>query len=300
MKVAPLLAQYLYANKRLDLPGLGSFFLDPSTHIEADSGKHNKATNLEGVTFESNTSIKEVNDLVQFFSSQTGTMKALAAADLDSHLGQALQFLNIGKPFLFEGIGTLTKIKPGEFSFTPGHSIAASLKEPNNSESEPASPIDESLNDYKSVFYARKKSMTWKKPVAVLLLLTGLGLAIWGGYIVYKKTTAQKDNAPAVEIKMDEPVLATDTAQVKKDSIVQRNPATTTPAGTYKFILETTDAKRAFSRLNKLITFQWPAQMETKDSLSFKIFMVLPVNTADTSRVLDSLSRLNGKRVYIE
>ena len=40
--------------------------------------------------------------------------------------------------------------------------------------------------------------------------------------------------------------------------------------------------------------------METKDSVSFTLYMLLPVTAADTSRVLDSLSRLNGKRVRIE
>ncbi|MBL0069751.1 MAG: hypothetical protein IPP39_15095 [Chitinophagaceae bacterium] len=216
MKVAPLLAQYLYVNKRLDLPGLGSFILDPSTVIEPETGKHNKVTILEGVSFERNTAIKDTSVLVNFISSQTGTMKALAAADLDSHLGLALQFLNIGKPFLLEGIGTLTKVKSGEFSFTPGLSLPASLKEQS-------------------------------------------------------------------------------TKEVQSNQV-----AVTLPAGNYKFILETSDAKRAFSRLSKLKTFQWPAQMETKDSVSFTLYMLLPVTAADTSRVLDSLSRLNGKRVRIE
>lgn len=300
MKVAPLLAQYLYANKRLDLPGLGSFFLDPQIPIVADNGKQIKAANLEGVSFESNTAIKEVNDLVRFISSQTGTMKALAAADLDSYLGLALQFLNIGKPFLFEGIGTLTKIKSGEFAFTPGYAIPAFVKEQSTTETISASPSDESLSDYKSIFYNRKKNGTWKKPMTVLLLVAGLALAILGGYIVYKKNKDNKENTPDIEIKPNETVLVTDTTQLQKNISIKTDNVIPAPAGSYKFILEISDAKRAFARLGKLKTFQWPVQMETKDSLSFKIFMLLPLNTSDTSRVLDSLFRLNGKRVYIE
>ena len=301
MKVAPLLAQYLYVNKRLDLPGLGSFILDPSTVIEPETGKHNKVTILEGVSFERNTTIKDTSVLVNFISSQTGTMKALAAADLDSHLGLALQFLNIGKPFLLEGIGTLTKVKSGEFSFTPGLSLPASLKEQNTKEIASAYQNDESLSDYKSVFYARKKNMTWKKPVAILLLITGLAVAIWGGYMVYKKTITDESGSVQVKTNDDETVLVADTAELQKSNQVQSNQvAVPLPAGNYKFILETSDAKRAFSRLSKLKTFQWPAQMETKDSVSFTLYMLLPVTAADTSRVLDSLSRLNGKRVRIE
>ena len=300
MKVAPLLAQYLYINKQMDLPGLGSFLLDPSTNIEVESSKHNKAVILEGVSFESNTSIKEAPELVQFISSQTGKIKALAAADLGSHLGLALQFLNIGKPFLFEGIGTLTKIRSGEFSFKPGLAIATSEKELITRDTTPATFTEQPLGDYKSILYNRKQKITWKKPVFVLLLLTGLALAIWGGYTVYKKTSAKKETTESEKNKKQEAVLNTDTGQYKKDSIVQPNQVTKLPAGNYKFVLETSDSLRAFSRLNRLKTFQWPAQMETKDSISFKIFILLPANAADTSRIVDSLSRLNGKRVHIE
>ena len=300
MKVAPLLAQYLYINKQMDLPGLGSFLLDPSSNTVVESNKHNKTHILEGVSFESNTSVKEVPQLVQYISAQTGKIMALAAADLDSHLGLALQFLNIGKPFLFEGIGTLTKIKSGEFSFKPGQAIATSEKELITRDTTPATFTEQPLGDYKSILYNRKQKITWKKPVFVLLLLTGLALAIWGGYTVYKKTSAKKETTESEKNKKQEAVLNTDTGQYKKDSIVQLNQVTKLPAGNYKFVLETSDSLRAFSRLNRLKTFQWPAQMETKDSISFKIFILLPANAADTSRIVDSLSRLNGKRVHIE
>lgn len=299
MKVAPLLAQYLYSNKRLDLPGLGTFILDPASYVEAESTKQGKMTNLEGVTFENNTSIKETPDLVQFIAGQTGKIKALAAADLGSHLGLALQFLNIGKPFLFEGIGTLTKTKPGEFSFTAGLAIPTSIKEQPVRDKSSTLAADESLSDYKSVLYNRKKNITWKKPVAVLLLLTGLGLAIWGGYTVYKKTIAKNEKATEVEKKNDEVALVTDTTIHTKDTITNM-PSSIVPAGNYKFVLEISDATRAFSRFSRLKNFQWPVQMETKDSISFTLFMLLPANAADTSRLLDSLNRLNGKKVYIE
>lgn len=300
MKLATLLAQYLYINKRLDLPGLGSFLLDPSTNIEQETGKQNKAANLEGVSFESNTSVKQTADIIQFISSQTGKIKALAAADLDSHLGLALQFLNIGKPFLFEGIGTLTKIKSGEFSFIPGQAIAAPVKEEITKNAPSSSSAEESLSDYKSVFYTRKQKMTWKKPVAVLLLVLGLALAIWGGYTVYKKTTAKKAKIESEESNKEKTVLVEDTVMKQKDTVLQPKQTATVPVGSYKFILETADSLRAFNRFGRLKKFQWNVQIETKDSLSFKIFMLLPASVSDTVKILDSLTRLNGRRVYIE
>ena len=36
MKLALLLAQYLYSHKKLDLPGIGTFHLDPSVIIDPE------------------------------------------------------------------------------------------------------------------------------------------------------------------------------------------------------------------------------------------------------------------------
>jgi len=298
LKLAPLLAQFLYIHKSMDLPGLGTFLLDPSIIIEAENSKQNKPGNLEGVSFESNPSIKDAPELIQFISSQTGKIKALAAADLDSYLVQAQQFLNIGKPFLFEGIGSLVKLKPGEFAFTSGLTMPASMKDYSAREISSTSSTEESFGDYKSVLYSRIKKTTWKRPVAFLLTIAGLGLAIWGGYSVYKRTADKKTTTSAKKENNILPV--TDTARMIKDSTIQSQQPIVVPVGNYKFVLEISNAQRAFSRLSRLKTFQWKAQMETKDSVSYKIFMLLPATAADTSRMLDSLSRLNGKRVYIE
>jgi hypothetical protein len=84
----------------------------------------------------------------------------------------------------------------------------------------------------------------------------------------------------------------------QKDSILL--PAQNAAAGMQKFILEVCNAKRAFERYGRLKTFFWDIQMETKDSATYKLFMLLPASANDTNRIIDSLSLLSGKRVYIE
>ena len=145
--------------------------------------------------------------------------------------------------------------------------------------------------------------MKWAKPVTMLLIVVGIGLAIWGGYTVYKRTKAEDEkivsvNEPDTNTENKITILPDSVVIPKKDSVTISTPGI--PADTTKFVLETSDAKRAFSRFNKLKTFQWNVQMETKDSLSYKIFMLLPAMAADTTRILDSLSKLNGRRVYVE
>lgn len=299
MKLTHLIAQYLYKTKRLDLQGIGSFILDHSVIIEADDAKSLHETGIEGISFESNPATKEDGELIAFISSYTGKIKALAAADLNSHLELAKQFMNIGKPFLFEGIGSLTRIRSGEYSFTPGNILTEKLTEQKPKESKITSSVEEPVSDYKSALYKEEKKSAWKKPVTFLLIIAGIALAIWGGYAVYKKTSGNQNESGEV-VKQDKTILLEDSAAIKDSIKSSAQMASGTPDGSTKFVLEISDKERAMQRFARLKTFQWDVHMETSDSVAFKLFLLLPVNTADTTRVLDSLTRLNGRKVYIE
>ncbi|HQV56245.1 MAG TPA: hypothetical protein PLX17_12045 [Chitinophagaceae bacterium] len=300
MKLTHLIAQYLYKNKRLDLQGIGSFLLDNSIIIDEDSNKKNQEIGIEGVSFESNAATKEDPELVSFISSYTGKIKALASADLNSHLELAKQFMNIGKPFLFEGIGSLTRIRSGEYSFTPGSALTEKLSEQKIKETKQNSSTEEPVSDYKSALYKQEKKSNWKKPVTFILVIAGIALAIWGGYTVYKRTSADNSNKTEVA-KENKTILLEDSLSTNPDSITAlpvKNISNQT--GTTKFVLEVSDKDRATQRYAKLKTFQWDVKMETKDSVSFKLFLLLPINAVDSIKVLDSLTRLNGKQVFIE
>jgi hypothetical protein len=318
LKLAPLLAQYLYTNKRLNLPGIGSFFLDSSFIIEDENNKHNKVGNMEGISFENNPSVKDTKELIEFISSQTGKMKALATADLDSYLELAQQFLNIGKPFLVEGIGSLVKIKSGQFAFTSGDIMPDKLKEYSVREISSTSSTEESFSDYKKNSVTNKGKSGWRKPVALLLLLAGVGLAIWGGYTMYKKTTGE-DNFSATpdKNKPEETVQVIDTIipatnnsmpATKTNLPIVRDTTTKAiqniPQGNYKFVIELANKKRAFYRYEMLKKARLPIQMTTTDSITFKLFFVLSATAMDTARINDSLTiwypAVNKKRAFVE
>lgn len=307
MKFAPLLAQFLYTYKQLDLPGIGSFILDPSTIVEAEHSKQMKPVLLEGVTFENNSAVKQSPELIEFISGQTGKIKALAAADLDSHLELAKQFLNIGKPFLFEGIGSLSKLQAGGYSFTPGQLITDKIKDTSVKEP-PAASSEEPASDYRSIFYNKKVKTNWRKPAVILLLLAGIVLAIWGGYTVYKRTTAKKNRPASEEVKDDKTVLLPDTAAIFNKDTATTNPnivstPVSAPAGTYKFIIETAAKVRALARFRKLENMGLKIRMETNDSITFRLFFLIPAAVADTAHIVDSLRKVYtpaGNRAYIE
>ena len=298
MKLAPLLLQYLITHKRLDLPGIGSFLLHETAYPEPEQHKHDKQAAVENLSFENNTAVKISPDLIQFIAAQTGTIKALASADLESYLMQAQQFLNIGNPFLFEGIGILEKLKSGEFALIPGSGIHEKTKEYVPAEKKDSPASEEFRNDYKKIFYSGKVKMKWGNPIVIILVIAGLAFAVWGGYFIYKKTISKNKPVAEDNNKTGEIVPVMDSVMFQKDSAVI--PVSNTTAGMKKFILEVCNAKRAYERYGKLKAFLWNVQLETKDSVTYKLFMVLPASAGDSSHIIDSLSLLNGRRVYIE
>jgi hypothetical protein len=281
LKLGPILAQFLYQYKRLDLPGVGSFIIDAPEITE--SGK----TIIPGISFESKPAVKEDPVLINYISEQSGKMKALASADFNSYLQLALQFLNIGKPFLFEGIGSLVRKSSGSFAFAPGETMQEAMKEYSAREITATTFAEESFNKYDE----EKKKINWQKPVAILLILVSVVIVVWGGYTVYKKTKNRK-NQTAEEL----PIIQVDTVSKKTDSL------SNLPAAPqhYKYVLEIANKKRAIERFNMLKSYQWDVSMETKDSVSYTLYMPLPINSGDTSRIKDSLTALNGRRVFIE
>jgi len=146
LKLAALLAEYLYQQKKLDLAGIGTFSINPSRQINSDA-QHPSA----GISFEHNASVKDDDELIGYISAQTGKMKTLASSDLSSYIELGLQFLHIGKPLQIEGIGTLVKTKDGGLDFTADHLIVSKVKETGIKELSATSISDELLTTYETL-----------------------------------------------------------------------------------------------------------------------------------------------------
>lgn len=290
VKLASLFAQYLYAHHRLDLPGIGTFLLDPSVIATLENSKQ-RSLYAEGISFQNNPAVKESPDLIAFISAQTGKMKALAYADLDSYLQLAQQFLNIGKPFTFEGIGTLVKKRPGEYEFTPLSLSAEKVKEFKVKEPAPV-VAEEAPAEYDSISATPQSGSGWKKTVFALLILTVIGAAGWGIYTM-SKNKATVEGATNTVVGAEDTPPANNTAQTATE-------LPKAPADHYKYILEVADSGRALKRYTQLKEYKWDVQLETRDSVSYKLFLLLPALNADTTRIMDSLRIMTGRRVYIE
>ncbi len=298
MKLALLLAQYLYSHKKLDLPGIGTFHLDPSVIIDPEADKNSKPEPIEGIRFEYNNTIKENTALTEYIAAKSGKMKALAAADLDSHLWLGQQFLNIGKPFVLDGIGQLTKTQSGGLDFTAGVLQPEVLKDQENFQPMADHSSQMGENDYKDLLNSRRNPVQWKKPVAFVLVIAGIGLAIWGGYTIYKNNSTETSSpeivkktepVPEPEIKTEPSTTPVATTDSSNPNPVAQTSVPATSSGMYKFVVETAGRQRALTRYQKLKSLPTDVKMETADSISFKLFFLLQASTADTSKMLDSL-----------
>jgi len=293
LKLSSLLAQYLYANNELHLAGIGRFYMKSLGSAGEQSIPDNKKIISAEVSFEQDSTVKEDQNLVAFISAQSGKMKSLAAADLDSYLELSKQFLNIGKPFLIEGIGVLTKNKSGNLDFIPDSSLNEKIKDSSNSNSSQTSSTEDSFTNYEEMLSPKKaKTPASKKLVLWLTIIAGLVLAVWGGFIVYTKT------------KKPVSTIETNTTLIKPiDTVANNNTVDTTrlpvkensSAGTYKFVIEKATQTRALTRYAYLKKLGLSIEMETKDSVNFKLFFQLAALPADTTRIKDSLGLMYSK-----
>ena len=297
MKLASLLAEFLYEQKKLDLAGIGTFSINPSGPTSGDT-QHPS----EGISFEHNASVKDDDELIGYISAQTGKMKTLASSDLSSYIELGLQFLHIGKPLQIEGIGTLVKNKDASLEFTADHLLVAKIKETGIKELSATSISDELLTTYETLKPKGEKSPLSKKFFLAFLAMATIAAIVWISYRLNQpdssvQTETAQEMAPAITDTAKN-VSSVDTTTTVKQPVVK------TSNGSYRFVIEVAAKKRAFYRYYMLKKGNLPVQMSTTDSTNFKLYLVLPATSADTARIADSLTSrypaLNKKKAFAE
>jgi len=311
----------------LNLPGIGSFYLDDVVDVQSIADKSSRDL-LEHIHFAQKNIARPDDELIDFIRKHTGKIKPLAESDLETFVADGKLMLNIGKPFHIEGIGTLQKNKDGVYEFTPGQPSVQRLESPppiiatdreTDRSSKKKSAFDE--NPYEA------RGASTRRLAIILGLIVGLGIILWGGYSLFSSKVGHSSVAANSSEAVNPEDTAARTSQylhnidtpqkalaavIQKDSIhLNKNdqaettkttapsvtqPATAAntaavaaaPSKVYKYVLQTTQYKTtALGMYNRL---KPKVVLETTpDSSFFKIVISVPGTPADTTRIKDSL-----------
>jgi len=283
MKIELLLAQHFYNNREITLQGMGTFSLSPDFIVPKDSDKDAEIPD-HAISFEYNSRATEDEVLISFIVQQTRKMRSLAADDLNSYLVLGKQFLNIGKPFIIEGIGMLIKNQQGELEFTKGNTFYTKM------DSSPVA-LKEKRSETEISFASESKSKgNSKKSLLIIFLILVLGLigtAAW--YFLIRKTNTEK-TIEAPFVKIDTPkttALQPDTA-----ALIPINSKPANDGYTFKVVfMETPDSATAVSKMKILTARQHKIIMFKNDSLRYMLAEPFTLPLSDTVRIKDSLNR---------
>lgn len=305
VKIEQAIVLYLLKYKQISLQGIGTFKIDGAIPENTDSDKP-AIIPAESVSFIYDPKVKEDNELIDFIVQNTKKIKPLASADLDSFLTLGRQFLNIGKPFTIQNLGTLEKLKSGELEFKPGPLIQRAEVPKAKIEDEGAEKHEENLfNDYQ-----REPSSNNSKTslIVIFIILAGIGSwAAWNYGFKNNNTTPSENTDVIVPIKDTVDSIQQFTkdslahAQKINDSLanIQKNPA---DSFTFKVVVRKTESKDVASALvQHLKNYGRKVIMYTTDSITYKVAHPFMLPLADTTKILDSLNKYYYRgKAYIE
>jgi hypothetical protein len=288
VKIEQIIVQYLYTNKEVALQGIGIFRLNPE--VAMPSGNDKDFTIPENaIQFEYNLRAPEDEGLIDFIVQHTRKIKPLATSDLESYCTLAKQFLNIGKPLIIDGVGTVQKNMQGEYEFAPGIFVTSKIDEAPKELKEKK----EELVSFESE--SRKKG---NNTISIAVILLVVVLAGTGIYYFIKKKNAQK--AEATEQVTPLPAPITDT--IKKDTIAKpvvdsnllKPSIAPKDSFSFKVVLKNYPDSIAADKAYKRLTSYGHKLIEYKVDSVYQLAMPFMSPLSDTARIRDSVRKFFG------
>jgi hypothetical protein len=292
LKISQLISKYLQENKSLSIEGFGIFTVDNSQLINEVDDKHK--TIINPIQYEYKPNVATDLPFIDFTIKETGKIRPLAIADLDTYVSLSKQLLNISKPVVIDGVGTLNKVTAGHYEFFPGNYEPQKINTDNEKDKRlrQAKEVNrENEIRYSKEFKERKKTdykPILKKVLGAITLLAIIGGGAWAvkHFIIDKpnQTTAKVDTSTkkdtATISKKDSSSTKTNATLVKMDSLGKVE---------YKGIIKIADSANAYARYNGLKSIGQPAVIYKTDSSNYKVAILVKSAPKDTARIADSL-----------
>lgn len=303
MKFDDQLAAFLYENKSLRLEGIGTFTLDNKVSVPHEQEKEIYYP-IEGLSFTYNPKSDTDENVIIYLVKKLHKIQPLIRSDLESYLSNIKQFINLGKPYTIEGIGTLSKNNQGTYEFTPGNFL----------------PVKEELNPKRENaehnYPVRSQSNAGRIFVVVLIAISALAVLAGIGWgvtnLLSTKQAANEteeqqgfiDTIPQAEVNTSTPITTASSSNPNATTATAGNTNTGRDSVSYKMIFEVTTSKeRALKRTAQLHSYHHNSKYDTVrvgDVVRYRLFLPVRIKPTDTTRVKDSLSIFLGSRVRVD
>lgn len=297
MKIEQLIVQYLYITKQVTLQGIGTIRLDPSVVLPAENDKDKNFVMPENAfQYEYNLKAKEDEGLVNYIVQHTTKILPLASADMDSYAILAKQFLNIGKPLVIEGVGTIQKSQQGSYEFIPGVFITPKIDDYPKQLREKR---DESVS-FESEGKTNNSRRNILLTISILVVILS-GLALY--YVLMESNKSQPEPYTQTENVADtnKPVAKTPANQISDSNIKIAPTVTTSDSSTFKIVIKNyTSLQAAQEGFNRLSTYGHKLEMIKVDSFLYQLSMPFNTPLSDTLRAKDSLRTFFGGKPYVK
>jgi hypothetical protein len=311
LKISPLIGKYLQENKSLTLEGFGRFYLEQNPANAEIAEKHSVSSLVH---YEYLPAAPTDPDFINYIIKETGKIRPLAIADLETFISLAKQLLNISKPFVIDGVGTLTKNTPGTYDFIPGNYEPMRINTDNErdkklrqaKEVNRESEIRYSKN-YEDSKEGDRKGILKKVlgAVTLLLLVAGAGWAIY--YFVFKKGNKTAGN-PKASIVTGNKDTGTSLKQTAAKATIPTNQVPDSLGRyEYKAVIKTGDSANAYGRYKYLTGIGQNVVIYKADSVNYKVAVLVRSLPQDTAKVAETThsyflkgTKYSGFRVYLE
>ncbi|MEP6711620.1 MAG: hypothetical protein ABJA37_04345 [Ferruginibacter sp.] len=297
MKIEQLIVQYLYNHKKVTLQDIGSFSISPDIIVPSDNEKET-ALPPDAILFEYNNKATQDDGLIDFVVQQTRKIKPLATSDVESYSILSKQFLNIGKPLIIEGLGTLVKTQQGIYEFIQGNTISARLE---------AAPVQmkEKLKE-EIIFTTPVREPSSKK--GWLVALIGLFIVLAGIAVFYFLRNPNKDNSvekieavpdTVAVSKPEVPVVIDTSSKIITDTT--KTAVLKNDGYSFKVVIKEYSSKEAAQRAYaRLTNYGHTLILSNVDSTHYKLSIPFTTALSDTLRAKDSLSKFFQSKAYID
>lgn len=288
-------ATYLYEHQFISLPNIGEFTLDTAINFANEEEKKNFFP-LEGLQFSYNKKATIQPEFVQYIRSFITKPISLIESDIQDYTLQIINWLNLGKPYTIEGIGTLTKLQNGKIEFSVGVSKVENISSIISSIANKESNFEELIIDNSN----RINAIKTKKTLLVFLFLFFFLLVFWiiNYYIGSSKQKIAQTNSSGNIIndtvkKAVTKVIDTNTIAVFKVSDTIR----------YKMYFLSSKYKekadKQFAYWSKLEKINREEQL-INDTIHYRLFIYKRAVPKDTTYLKISLSKYFNHAITIE